>query len=386
MSKRSIKNMILIVLFLGYIVFYKLFLFENYMKYSEIVTASFTFLLLALSIGLLGFRKDKPTFLSRNVFKVVLMYVLIAFVAMYGVGFAIGFLKNAYSRTLVTMIDNILSPILIIIFIELFRYVVIWANKDKKFFIYIFTAVLILFEISLDLRNLPLNDFILLFKAFATVILPVTIKNIVLSYLTYNVGYKPSLLYRLIMDIYLFIVPLVPDLGEYLNSMIMISLPVLIYIGTFTIIDEREDKNVNIIEKSNFGLADLPLTIVLVVLAALVSGFFPHYMMGVGSQSMSPAVNKGDAVILKKVKKSETLEKGKIIAYSKGKKIVIHRIIEVTKAKGKVVYVTKGDANNAKDSQVVEKKQVKGVVQLRIPFIAYPTVWLTEFIDSNSEK
>ena len=109
-------------------------------------------------------------------------------------------------------------------------------------------------------------------------------------------------------------------------------------------------------------------------------------MMGVGSQSMSPAVNKGDAVILKKVKKSETLEKGKIIAYSKGKKIVIHRIIEVTKAKGKVVYVTKGDANNAKDSQVVEKKQVKGVVQLRIPFIAYPTVWLTEFIDSNSEK
>lgn len=385
MSRRIIKNTFLVILFLGYIVLYKLFIFENYMKYSEIISSSFTLILFALSVRLLGFRKNKPNFLSRNVFKVVLMYVLIAFVGMYGVGFMIGFLKNGYSRSLLTLFDNILSPLLIIIFIELFRYVVIWANKDKKMFIYLFTAVIILFEIAISVRTIPLNDPAALFKVMATTIIPITIKNIMLSYLTYNVGYKPSLLYRLVMDLYLFIVPLIPDLGEYLNSMILISLPVVIYIGTFTIIDEREDKDVNIIEKSNFGWSDVPLTVGLIVLAALVSGFFPHYMMGVGSQSMSPAVNKGDAVILKKVKTSQTLDKGQIIAYTKGKKIIIHRIIEVTKSKGDVVYVTKGDANNGKDSQVVQKKQVKGVVKLRIPFIAYPTVWLSEYME-NSKK
>ena len=385
MSRRIIKNTFLVILFLGYIVLYKLFIFENYMEYSEIISSSFTLILFALSVGLLGFRKNKPNFLSRNVFKVVLMYVLIAFVGMYGVGFMIGFLKNGYSRSLLTLFDNILSPLLIIIFIELFRYVVIWANKDKKMFIYLFTAVIILFEIAISVKTIPLNDPAALFKVMATTIIPITIKNIMLSYLTDNVGYKPSLLYRLVMDLYLFIVPLVPDLGDYLNSMILISLPVVIYIGTFTIIDEREDKDVNIIEKSNFGWSDVPLTVGLIILAALVSGFFPHYMMGVGSQSMTPAVNKGDAVILKKIKTSQTLDKGQIIAYTKGKKIIIHRIVEVTKSKGDVVYVTKGDANNEKDSQVVHKKQVKGVVKLRIPFIAYPTVWLSEYME-NSKK
>ena len=109
-------------------------------------------------------------------------------------------------------------------------------------------------------------------------------------------------------------------------------------------------------------------------------------MIGIGSQSMMPTINKGDAVILRKVSKNNHLKKGDIIAFKRANKIVVHRINEVTKNGGDRVYVTKGDANNGVDSTVVYPKQVKGVFRVKIPFIAYPTVWLSEWVDGNKKK
>ena len=47
-------------------------------------------------------------------------------------------------------------------------------------------------------------------------------------------------------------------------------------------------------------------------------------------------------------------------------------------ADGEVAYVTKGDANNTADTNVVYRNQIRGIVKVKIPFIAYPTVWLSE--------
>ena len=137
------------------------------------------------------------------------------------------------------------------------------------------------------------------------------------------------------MDIYIFIVPLIPNLGDYVNSMILISLPILIYISSFTMVDDRITKPEPIFNKANFTVWDVPVTIILITLIALISGFFPLYMIGIGSQSMDPTIHKGDAVILKKVTEKTELKKGDIVAYSNGKLIIVHRIVEVHK-KGNV--------------------------------------------------
>ena len=210
MSKRSLKNICLLLIFIAYILVYKFLIFTQYMKYAEITSASFMILLLFLSIKFLGFRKDKPTGLSKNVFRVVIIYLLITFFVMYGLGFGIGFLKNAYSRSFFTLLENIFAPILIIILIELFRYVVIWANKDKKSIIVLFTIVIIGFELALSIGRVDYSSIKEVFTLVATIILPVIIKNSVLSYLCYHIGYKVPMFYRLIMDVYIFVVPIVP--------------------------------------------------------------------------------------------------------------------------------------------------------------------------------
>ncbi len=386
MNKRTVKNGLLLFLLIGYVVLYKAYLFDHYMKYSSIITATFMVILVTLFIKLLGFRKDKNSFLSKNVMNVIIIHVLVTFIGMYLLGFFIGFLKNAYSLSPLTIIDNIFAPILIIVCCELLRYTVIWANRDKKLYLRIFTLVLSIFEIAISVRTIPTNDFIALFKMCTTTVLPILIKNYVLSFICYHAGFKGPLFYRLILDVYIFVIPVLPDLGDYFTSIIFIALPILIYINVFNLVDEKEDKIVNVIKKNSYSWIDIPIGIIFVILAALVSGFFPHYMIGIGSDSMSPTIKKGDAVILLKVKKDNELKVGDVIAFKRGSKVIVHRIAEVTKTGGDRVYVTKGDANNGVDSTVVYPKQVKGVLRAKIPIIAYPTVWLSEWINSSKKK
>ena len=380
--ERSVKNNILLVAFGIYILIYKLLIFNNFMKYSEIINASFLVILFGVAIKFLGFRKNKPTILSRNILKNVIFYLVVTFVVMYALGAVVGFLKNAYSSSFFVVLDNIFAPIVIIILIELFRYVFVSANKDKKGYLVVLTILLILFEIFTHVRGLS-SDPRELFGIIATIILPSIIKNSILTYLTYHIGYQVPILYRLVMDIYGFLVPVVPNLGDYINSIILVSLPVVIYINAFIEIDSKVHKPEPIFNGDNFSVFDIPIVIVLVILVCLISGVFPHYMIGVGSQSMEPYLSKGDAVILRKVPKDRVLKQGDIVAYKKDDIVVIHRIAKVKKSGRSVSYITKGDANNANDSSEVKQSQVNGVVQVKIPFIAYPTVWLSEFLHNK---
>ena len=156
------------------------------MKYSGLITASFLVFLLGLSIKLLGFRKSKPTVMSNNILKNVIFYLIVTFILMYALGSVVGFLTNAYSRSILVMIDNVFAPILIIIFVEFFRYVFISANKDKKVFIVLLTLILVVLEICLSIKNISSN-LEGIFNMLALLIVPSLIKNGVLSYLCFHI-------------------------------------------------------------------------------------------------------------------------------------------------------------------------------------------------------
>ena len=379
---RSIKNSILLALLVVYVVLYKLIIFNNFMKYSGLITASFLVILLGISVKFLGFRKSKPTVMSNNILKNVIFYLIVTFILMYALGSVVGFLTNAYSRSFLVMIDNIFAPILIIIFIEFFRYVFISANNDKKVFIVLLTIVLIIFEVSTSIRviNFDFDEF---FKSFALIIIPSIIKNIVLSYLCFYIGYKVPIIYRLVMDVYGFIIPILPNLGDYITSVILITLPIVIYISSFGEIDRKIHKPDPVFGGNSFTIKDIPLIAFLVILIALVSGVFPLFMIGVGSQSMSPRISKGDAVILRKLPKYAALKKNDIIGYKKDGITVVHRIVDIERNKKEISYVTKGDANNSNDSQKVKRDQIVGIVEFKIPYIAYPTIWLRELVSKQ---
>lgn len=376
MNKKKI-TISLLVSFIVYICFYQFFLLNHLLKYVEFINAAYIIVITFFSIILLGFRKDTYTFLKKNIVMTITIALIIFFTISYGAGLIIGFLKNSYALNFFSILDNMLAPMIVIVGVELFRYTVICANRESKSFLVFVAIILALFEIFTNIRMVDFNGFASIFKLVTASVLPIFIKNMVLTYLTYEVGYRPALIYRIVMDLYIFIMPIIPNFGDYINSMIGICFPILLYIYSYKAIDGYHNGIQRDFSRATFHWTDVPVLVFILLFVCLLSGKFPYYMIGVGSGSMMPQINRGDAVIIHKVKDRKQLKVGDIIAYSHDTKTIIHRVVEIEKQDGKVYYRTKGDANNSRDNVDIEFTDIKGTVKMRIPYIAYPSVFLT---------
>lgn len=375
---KRLKNLTILLLIIFYIIIYRLFIINDLLKYNEFINASVLMVILFLAIIFFGFQKDKYLPLKKQVNITVFIQILLFFSISYVIGFFVGFLRNSYSLTPSSIINNIFSPIIIIICVELIRYIILKSNKNNKLIIVLLTIVLIALELSTTIKAININDIAEIFKIATSTILPIIVKNCVLSYLTLKVGYKPALIYRLVMDLYVFIMPIVPNLGDYLNSMIGIGLPFIMYIYTSRYISEYENGAEYEFKKSAFQIADIPIVAFILLVVALISGYFPYYIIGIGSESMMPKISKGDAVVVKKVTDKSDLKEGVIIVYNNNRKSIVHRLVETKKKGNNIYYKTKGDANNTVDDVDILYDDIKGIVEFKIPYIAYPSVYLSE--------
>ncbi len=94
--------------------------------------------------------------------------------------------------------------------------------------------------------------------------------------------------------------------------------------------------------------------------------------MVVTSGSMMPAINQGDALIVRHVS-AESIEPGDIISYQNfGKRnLTTHRVIDVREISGQPWYQTKGDNNNVADQDLTPYGAVFGEVQVVLPRLGY---------------
>jgi signal peptidase I len=148
--------------------------------------------------------------------------------------------------------------------------------------------------------------------------------------------------------------------------------------------------------KSAFGRASSVLLAVLSVVAVVlvVFGFLArpgkdgisrvggHPVLTVLSGSMVPVFNPGDMVVDDRIRSgmANRLAAGDVITFhvaGSSAQLITHRIVAVkrvshpTSPLDSVVYVTKGDANNAADVNTVAPSQVVGTYARRVPFGGY---------------
>ena len=125
------------------------------------------------------------------------------------------------------------------------------------------------------------------------------------------------------------------------------------------------------------------ITFALLTIVLLTSGLFTYQALTIGSGSMSPAIEKGDVIILKSMKNEETrkIKKGDVLVYNHDNKIIVHRVIKKSNNGETISFKTKGDYNNAKDSWTVKQEDVIGIVKFRIRWVGMPTVALNELLN-----
>ena len=85
---------------------------------------------------------------------------------------------------------------------------------------------------------------------------------------------------------------------------------------------------------------------------------------------MSPSINTGDVIIVKKVQE-EKLQAGDVITFKQQDKVITHRITHIDEQDGKKQYTTKGDNNNLEDNEKIEYSEIEGENVLTIPKLGY---------------
>lgn len=314
---------------------------------------------------------------------VVLGTTIILMGAFYMLGFKTGF-SNSYS----SIFKNYISPIawikvfLIVGLSELIRYVVVNIECRKKFFNFSYQAlmviILFLVEMNIATKSYNFSSFNQLYEFFALIFVQSISKNLLLNYVTKRYGIKPCLCYRLIMDLHIYILPIVPKINVFIEGVILLVFPYVVYSLLKSLEDHNKLEPIRKTKKHN-KISTIIFSVVFAVLVALVSREFEYAMIAIGSESMTGTVNKGDAIVYKKYHQdTDTLKEGDIIAYVKENVTIVHRIYRIYNLDGETVYQTKGDYNENADNWVVKKGDITGMVKFRVLLIAWPSVYLNE--------
>ena len=355
------------------------FVFKKYGYIFPFIFLLVTFITMAIPYG---FEKKNKRFTYESMFY-IFSYTIIFLIIIYVLGIFTGFNRTLYTLNFYNLRTNIIPYILLILSGELLRSEVVRKCDTSPFAYILITILMVIVDCTLYILAFDLGTADGQIKYISYVVLPSVSKNLLLLYITRIGGHYPSIIYRFIMELKLFIIPIEPNFGMYIESVLYTAFPALIAFIIYMSLKQYENKEVKgksykksklYVYASVFIVSTFVVTIVI-----LTSCKFKYGMLAIGSGSMTGTINKGDAVIYESITKNKRPKKGDILVFRKDNRIIVHRIIKVIKISDKEkIYYTKGDANMTEDGYPIEIKQVVGIVKTRIKYIGIPSVALHE--------
>ncbi len=313
---------------------------------------------------------------TQSLLIALIIYIIVYFL----LGLVFGFERTPYSKEILGILKNLWSFVGVLFLQEFVRESLV-KNEKKKRINYILIAILFAC-LSINFSNFSSHfaDLQTGFTYVSSVIIPAFLESAILTYLVYIGGAKFSIIYRCFITIPPFVVPIIPDLDWFGTALVGIALPLAIYVYMNYVHVNRTERLSKRERRKYNPIVYVPVFAFIGVLAGFVIGIFKYQPIAVMSGSMSPTFNRGDAVVIKKLSTQEKdlLETGDVIQFVSGSKFVVHRIVEITNDDyGNKLFITKGDHNNTIDVDKTSLENVKGKVMFVVPFIGYPSVWLS---------
>jgi len=341
------------------------------------ITASFFMLLTFFSILFLGFQQNKKNRAKARISNTILIISTLYLITIYLAGNATSFLKTEF---------NFLNMVYLLIYFgcaEIFRYV--FFNKCTKNSIhpYVITFCFVLLDILVLSNFSPTNT--LNIATLITITAISLMKNSILSYTVSRFGYNPCYIYSFIMTIMPLIMPIYPNLGNYLYLVFNIICSAIILYNVTKPVRRSDEESINKYQKSISFYLERFLLVSVVIVILLVSGVFRYTLTAIASDSMYPYLKKGDAILLEKIdhKNKDILKKGDVVAFEQDGNIVTHRILTIEMENGEEKIITKGDNNDTKDVTKKTKDDIIGIVRFKIPLLGYPSVEISEIKKSK---
>ena len=368
---KNIKLYLVELLLFIFVIVFNIFIRNNYIL-NGLIIAIAIFCYIAF-----GYRKDN-SYIKGSVIRIVIACLLSYFVITYSSGLLLGFNRTIFTMSANYFVKIVLFDFVAIVSEEIIRYIIWNKSINSKMPLIIFTIIMCVLNIITEINGMTFSDRELIFIFISVTVLPVISRELLCSYLTCKVSPIPSIIFKSVIVLYELILPIIPSLGNYLYSVFNIFLPYFIYYFSSKSVAYAEKSKKYSVRVSN-RIVYVPILIVLLVIILLVSGILKYKMIAIGSSSMAPAYERGDAVIYEKEIDINSLKLGDIIAFRKSDVVITHRINDIINSNGNLKFKTKGDNNNSVDYFEVLPSEVLGKVEYRIQYIGYPTLWINEY-------
>ena len=221
--KKSFKQLLTIQIFMLLVIITGFF-YGNVFKNDLQIIFLFVSFVALYSVFRLDIRND---FKYRQTLKTVMICLLFYFILIYVGGLFTGFAKTIYSFGFTNLIYNIIPTLIYIVLMEFIRSIYINRSNNNKIIIVLSCIVFIIYDSfsKFYLYNLSVSDD--LYEYIGLVILVSIARNIFLSILCSKSNVINCIIYRIITELYIFVVPIVPNFGPYINSVLEITLPLI---------------------------------------------------------------------------------------------------------------------------------------------------------------
>jgi len=333
----------------------------------------------AVSTSFIKTRRGKSTY-EKQVIIMMLFFSIIYVIMYYLLGFYFGYYEAPAKFSLYTIWNFIIPIFLIILSSEIIRNTFIKQNGKYNFILLFIIMVLIDLILYIGVYNLSnLEDFLAVigFVFFSSVAC-----NLLYNYIAKRYGTKGIIIYRSITILYVYFIPIVPNIYIFFQSFIRMVYPYIIYMVLDNTYSKTDYATKYKDRKRNYILTFITL-VLMAILIGLISCDFKYGLIVVGSGSMTGTIDKGDVVLYEAYSGKEALEEDMIIIFNHNNIKTIHRIIEIENVNGEVRVYTKGDANNKMDDEYTLEKDIIGIVKLKIKYIGYPTIWVKDIFNNN---
>ena len=315
---------------------------------------------------------------KKKILKIMVVFGILYIALFYTLGLYTSFYKQTNILSIKTLFNYIIPITMIIISTEIIRNKLLINDKPKSLIMVTILGVLADITIYLDMygfRNLESFLGLLGFVTFSAIA-----NNILYTYISRKYGKDPVIAYKLITILYMYIIPIMPDVYIYFRTFVRLLYPLLIYgyIERYYN-DEKTKKRPKELKQQTISI--VVGSVLTVIIIALVSCKFLYGVLVIGSESMSGNIEKGDVIVFKN--KKNKVEVGDVIVFNRDKIKVVHRVIKIRNVNDEFRYYTKGDANIMADDGYITKKDLMGKVLIRIRYIGKPTLWLRQVFDKE---
>ena len=309
--------------------------------------------------------------LPKKQVALILTAFAICSVALYLIsGIKFGYYKVAISYSSLWL--YVIPIVAIIIGTEITRSIFI-AQKNK-----LITTIAYAICVAIDVLVLTkvqvFSNFENFMDTLGLVILPCISANFLYHFISQKFGAIAVVPYKLILFIYPYIFAIRPQISNALLSFAKIIIPIGIYL-IICLVYKTKSK-VTAKTKRRFNVAFTAISTILAIsFVMLISGVFQYKILVIATESMTGAIDKGDAVIYETYDE-QTLKAEDVIVFNKDNALIVHRIVEINNINGEIRYYTKGDANDSVDSGYITDAQIVGIIKLKIKYMGYPSLWV----------